>query len=204
MPLRILLLALSLLAAGPAFCAEALVAPDDVRFASLDEGFRVDIDMLAPVPLAMAWKVLTDFNGMAKFAANLTSSRIIATNGNRVRVAQTGFARLGPLSQAFESVRDITLTPMKEIVAHQVSGSARRVDSRMRLKALDDGSTRLEYRVEVVPETSLPPLIGPAIVRHEMAEQFSLLIGEMKRRQAAGGSPPATPAQAQPQVIKVY
>lgn len=187
---RLLLILFCLLVAEPALCVELLVSPDDVRFTSLDEGFRLEIEMLAPVPLTLAWKVLTDFNNMARFATNLSSSRIVSAQGNQWRVAQTGFVRLGPLTQSFESVRDITLTPMKEIVSHQISGNTRRVDSRMRLQSSNDGNTRLEYRAEIVPETMLPPLIGPAVVRHEMAEQFSAQIAEMKRRFAAS-LPPA-------------
>jgi hypothetical protein len=44
------------------------------------------------------------------------------------------------------------------------------------------GGTRLQYHAEVQPEFWMPPLIGPAIVRHETAEQFSAIIDEMIRR----------------------
>lgn len=191
------LLCLSLATLAAAGESRTAVSPDDVQFTSLDEGFRIEIEMLAPVPLATAWKVLTDFNGMAKFASNLISSRVVASSGNQLRIEQVGFARFGPLSHHFDSVREITLLPMKEILARQISGSSRRMESRMRLKTLPDGTTSLSYRVEVVPETRIPPLIGPAFVRHEVAEQFSAIIAEMQRRQTALATPaPAPPSPA--------
>ena len=33
------------------------------------------------------------------------------------------------------------------------------------------------------PETALPPLVGPAMVQHETAAQFSAMVREMVRRQ---------------------
>lgn len=160
------------------------VQPDEVRVTRLAEGFRVEIEMQAPVPPAMAWQVLIDFANMARFATNLESSRILENRGNVLKVEQVGTAHVGPLSQHFRSVREISLSPQREIVAKQLSGTARSMESRMRLKAQEDG-TRLEYRAEIVYDTPLPPLVGLSFVRHEMAEQFSAMIGEMVKRQTA-------------------
>ena len=43
-------------------------------------------------------------------------------------------------------------------------------------------STVFTYRVEMVPDFWLPSLLGPSLLRHEMAEQFSALVAEMQRR----------------------
>ena len=173
------------------------VTSDDVRITRLEEGFRVEIAMLAPVPPTAAWQVLTDFSGMASFVPNLQSSRVLASQGNFLKIEQRGAAHFGPFSQKFESVREISLKPLLEVHAKQLSGTARHMESWMRLKA-EDNQTRLEYRAEIIAETSLPPLIGPAFVRHEMAEQFSAMIAEMVKRPApkaptAPTTPPASP-----------
>lgn len=196
------LLFLFLLLIAQAALGETLpwVQPEDVRFERLAEGFRVEIEMLAPVPLAIAWKVLTDFNQMGRFVPNVESSRIVSAQGDVLKIEQTGRVRFWPLSQRFESVREITLRGgTSEILARQLTGTARRMESRMRLKAIENGNTRLEYRAEIVPDGPLPPLLGPAVVRHETAEQFSAMIAEMVRRQgtlptpAAAIAPPASP-----------
>ena len=165
------------------------VQPDDVHVTRLGEGFRVEIEMQAPVPPALAWQVLTDFANMARFAPNLESSRIVERQGNVLKIEQVGIAHFGPFSQHFTSVREISLNPQREILARQLSGTARRMESRMRVSALVDGA-RLEYRAEIVPDTPLPPLFGPSFVRHEMAEQFSAMINEMAKRQAGANKEP--------------
>lgn len=176
------------------FCATAQatlpvrVAPDDVRVFRQGEGVRVEVDMSAPVPPAIAWQVLTDFNDMPRFLTNLDNSRIVESAGNRMRVEQAGVAHYGLLSHRFQSVREIALDPPREVTARQISGTARRMDSRMRLIPTDFG-TRLEYRAEIIPDIILPPLVGPAFIQHEIAEQFSAMIQEMVKRNAAPGRP---------------
>lgn len=147
-------------------------------------GFAVDLVMLARVPPALAWAVLTDFEHMARFVPNLTRSQVLSSQGNLLQVSQQGVARYGPFSTAFESIRDIELTPRREIRAHGRGGSVRQMESLMQLEATDDG-TRLHYHAEVLPGFWFPPWVGTALVRHETAEQFSAVINEMQRRQAA-------------------
>jgi len=194
---RLVFLVLVLLLGGidPALAEATLwVTTDNVELTRLDDGFRVEISVLAPVPLAIAWQVLTDFDRMARFMPNLESSRIVAGQGSQtVQVEQRGTAHFGPFSQKFISLREIVMKPMGEIQARQLSGTAKSVESRMRLTAVGAQQTRLEYRSEIIAETKLPPLIGPAFVRHEMAEQFSASVGEMVRRQ--NGLAAASPAK---------
>ena len=51
----------------------------------------------------------------------------------------------------------------------------------MQLEA-ETGGTRLQYHAEVQPDFWFPPLIGPALVQRQTAEQFSAMIQEMLRR----------------------
>lgn len=185
MRLLVATLACFLVAASAPAAETVFVRPDDVHVVRLNEGFRIEVEMLAPVSVPIAWKVLTDFGNMTRFVPNLESSRVVAAQANILKVEQRGRAAFGPFSQSFDSVREIELQPLREIVSRQLSGTAKRMESRMRLKPLDDGTTSLAYRADIVPDAPLPPLLGPAFVRHEMAEQFSAIIREMVRRQAA-------------------
>ncbi|WP_235943402.1 SRPBCC family protein [Zoogloea dura] len=147
-------------------------------------GFAVDLVMLARVPPALAWAVLTDFEHMASFVPNLTRSQVLSSQGNLLQISQKGIARYGPFSTEFESIRDIQLTPKREIRAHGSGGNVRQMESLMQVEAADEG-TRLRYHAEVLPGFWFPPWVGTALVRHETAEQFSAVINEMQRRQAA-------------------
>ncbi|MGE5386379.1 MAG: SRPBCC family protein [Betaproteobacteria bacterium] len=182
--------------------AEALawVQPDDVRVERLAEGIRIELEMNAPVTQVAAWRVLIDFDNMARFVPNLESSRVVFSQANTLKIEQRGTAHFGPFSQRFESVREITLSPQREVAVRQLSGTARRMESRMRLSPGGDGNTRLEYRAEIVPDMPIPPLFGPSFVRHEIAEQFTAMINEMVRRQNLAKAPtqPVTAPPASP------
>ena len=90
--------------------------------------------------------------------------------------------RYGLFSSKFESIREIRLSPLREIRAHGVGGNIGRMESVMQLQA-EGARTRLTYHAEVLPGFWFPPLIGPTLVRHQTAEQFSAMLREMARRQ---------------------
>lgn len=160
------------------------VSSEAVTVKALEEGYAVEADFRAPVPLPLAYGVLTDFDHMSRFVPNLEQSHIQSRNGNRWQVEQHGVARYGPFSQDYASVREILLLPGR-IQAHAISGTAKRLDSDMQLSG-EGRETRFHYHAVVVPDTWLPPLVGPAAMRQQIASQFSALVREMLRRQAQG------------------
>ncbi len=157
------------------------VSPDDIRITRAGDGFRIDVTLIASVPLEVAWQVLTDFDHMARFVPNLERSSVVRRKGNSLLVEQQGKVYFGPFSVEFGSTREVDLVPMRTIRAHQISGTARSMDSSMQLLSVADG-TRLEYHAEIVPETYLPPMFGPGAVRREMADQFTAILNEMRMR----------------------
>lgn len=181
--LRLLLLALLVLSGARAASGDAPVAvtADDVRVARIAGGFTVDMTAHAPVGPERAWEVLTDFEHMAGFVPNLKTSQVMERSDELIRVRQTGTARYGVFWTEFESEREIRLFPPREIRALGVGGNVKRMESLMRLEP-EPGGTLLHYHAQVQPDFWLPPLLGPAFVRHETAEQFSAMIREMVRR----------------------
>lgn len=166
--------------------AHALDAPltikdEEVTVERHDGRFRVDLTAHVPVPPGRAWSVLTDFEHMADFVPNLISSEVIERQEGLLKVRQRGTARFGPFSVSFESLREIRLFPEHEIHARGLAGSFKRMESLMQLQA-ENGGTRLRYHADVQPEFWLPPLVGPSLVRHETAEQFTAILQEMIRR----------------------
>lgn len=152
----------------------------DVRVERAGDHFTVDMVAHAPVDIGRAWVVLTAFERMAEFVPNLRLSEVVGRDEGVIRVRQAGRARYGPFSAQFDFMREFTLRPQREIRAHSVGGNVRRMDSVMILDE-EGGGTRLHYHAEVEPAFWLPPLVGPAFVRHETAEQFSAMIREMLR-----------------------
>lgn len=159
-----------------------VVSDNDVRVQRSGGSFTVDTSLFTPVPPALAWAVLTDFDHMGSFVPNLVSSQVLERSDAQLKVSQKGVARYGFFSANFESIREISLSPQREIRAHNVGGNVKSMESVMQLQAEGSG-TRLHYHAEVIPGFWFPPLIGPSLVRHETAEQFSAMLQEMLRRQ---------------------
>jgi len=180
----LLLIALAgfwLISGSDANATEPLVQSRDVVVQRTDQGFTVDVDLLVPVPISIAWAVITDIERMPEFIPNLVESKVLARKPNWLRVQQKGYTRIGPLRLDFESTRDIKLMPESEMNAHGVAGNLKRFESITRLTTVGAG-TRLEYHVEAQPDFWIPPLVGPFVVREQTTEQFSALLAEMIRR----------------------
>jgi carbon monoxide dehydrogenase subunit G len=167
--------------------------PEDIAVEVRRDGDAVTVDasFLAPVPVPVAWEVLTDFDRMARFVPNIQSSRTISAPGEPLVVAQKGYARYGIFSYSFETVRTVDLVPREAIHTRMISGNMRKFDALMRLSE-EGGQTRLRYHADAVAESWLPPLLGPAFIRHETREQFAAVVAEMTRRhrgsRTSGGS----------------
>lgn len=148
--------------------------------------FIIDATVDAPASLAIVWNVLTDFEHMPAFLSNLASSKVSVGPGNTLLVKQTGEARYGPFAYPFASERSIQLEPMQRIVARNLSGTAKRMESESLLLPAAHG-VQIRYRAELVLDSFAARMFGAPFVQHETEEQFRLLLAEMKRRESLGG-----------------
>lgn len=163
----------------------ALAAAAAMKVAVNKQGDHVSIDVDFHVAASpqQAWEVLTDYDHMSEFLASLQSSHIIARHGAHWQIAQAGSARRGPLAFKFDSVRDIELAPFDRITSRQISGSMKKFEAVTRLSADGDG-TRIQYHADSVPDSFIPPIIGPAFIETESRHQFEEMRTEILRRSA--------------------
>lgn len=166
----------------PAFAAD--LADEAVEVDYRDGTYFAHLVFPVAASPALVIEVLTDFNHMVGVVPNLDSSQIVSRRGNVFLVRQHGKANFGPFSFPFESLRQIELFPEGRILAQALSGSSKHMQSELRVVAEGSGA-RVDYQLEVVPDRWLPSSLGVRFMGHEMAEQFSALIREMERRQAA-------------------
>lgn len=143
--------------------------------------FHVHARLYAPVPPAVAWEVLTDFEHMERFIPNLETSRVVAREGQRLVIAQRGVARFALLAIGFGSEREVTLLPPNEIRSVQLRGSLKRMLSVTRFLPRD-GGTELHYSVEAEPGPLFPATLTQRFLVHEIEEQFGAIVDEMERR----------------------
>ncbi len=169
------------------FCSKAISAEQNlaVSVSRSGEAFVVDATIDVPVTLRTAWDVLVDFDHMTSILNNLTSSKVLSRDGNILLVMQEGVGKYGPFSYSFQSKREIRLEPMRRILAKSLSGTAKRMESETKLLEPDQGKgVKIRYRAEIVPDSALASMFGLPFMRHEVEEQFRLMVTEMNVREA--------------------
>jgi len=152
-----------------------------IEIVEKDDGYVADVVMFAPVPPAIAWDVLTDFDKMAGWVPNVKESKVLARDGNVLEIEQRGVAKFGIASFPYVSARKMVLDPQKTVKATQTKGSMKRLESLMRVSA-EGAGTQLNYRLELVPSGLAAMALSKDFLKHELTEQFTAIVGEMVRR----------------------
>jgi len=176
------------LASGQASAAFSDENDIDVRASKEGDVIVVDVDLAVRASRDEVWNVLTDYDHMAEFVANLESSAVISRTDNALDVIQKGKARYGLLSFPFESVRHVVLTPSREIHSKIVSGDM--AGSEITTRVASDGAmTQVSVRSQFVPTIWIPPSIGPQAIASETRKQWFTLREEVLRRRALVAEP---------------
>ena len=156
-----------------------------VRVDIVEDVIRIDAELAIPASAREVWDVLTDFEHAPRFISNLASSKVLARNGNVVRVAQTGKAGFGPFSFEFKSTREVTLTPFKKLDSRMIEGNMKRFRGTTQLETVGD-ATRLSHHSESVPESLLLLNLGRSVIESETREHYREILQEVLRRKAGG------------------
>jgi carbon monoxide dehydrogenase subunit G len=156
----------------------------EVKIQISGEEVVVDVSFLVPATQQEVWAVMTDFDHMASFISNVQSSRVIDRSGNILHIAQQGKAQHGPLSFAFNSVREIRLSPFDRIQSHLVSGKMRKLEGDTQFR-VDGSVTRVSYHGDSIPGVWIPPIVGKIFIENELREQFHDIRNEVNRRKRA-------------------
>lgn len=155
----------------------------DVTVSEGGGGFIVDATIDAPVAVQTAWEVLVDFDHMTAVMSDLTTSRVVSREGHVLIVKQEGVAKYGWLWYSFQSEREISLDPMKRIVAKNLPGTVDRMEGETKLTQTG-GGVQIKSHAIMVPDSIFARMFGASFVRHEIEEQFTFMVAEMKRREA--------------------
>lgn len=142
----------------------------------------VEASLVVPVDIQLAWQVMTDYERMPEFLPQLHTSRVVSRRGNRLRLEQEGRVFIGPIPWSFEYVRDVELTPPRQIRSVIVGGSLASGEVITDLSS-EGGGTHIQYRSEAVPGVWVPLGISEAVIRGQVREQLEQMRVEMVRRQ---------------------
>lgn len=168
------------------FCASFCLAADTnsdlaVQVTERGDVIHVDVELLIPASPKEVWDVLTDFENLPRFISNITSSKIVARDGNTVRVFQSGKTSFGPLTFEFQSEREITLTPYTRFESRMISGNLKRYSGATQLESVN-GETKLRFHSESVPRIILSTGLARPLIEAETREHYQEIRNEVVRR----------------------
>ena len=174
-------------AAVSALVATKASAGDDVAVAMRRQGAALEVQAqaLLAAPMPLVWRVLTDYERMPRFIPGIDKSVIRRREGNHLLVEHTGAAHFLFFSYPIDVTLEVDESPMQWVTSRAVGGNFRRMIGRYELSE-EMGGVRLRYSGLIEPDFDLPPLIGPAALRHSVREEFNAMVGEIERRAAEG------------------
>ncbi len=185
----------------PCLAAFAGVAPEpDIRVQEQNDTIVVDISYRLPVSQRVAWDVLTDFDAMDTFVPNMEHSRVLQRDGKRIEVEQKGHVSFGILSFAYESRRQIELTPYQTLRSRSLVGT--KMDSTTTLIPSGSG-TQLTYRAVAVPDLPVPTSVIISGLTDSLRAQFKAMEQEMELRADKAASQEAGNPQASKEASKI-
>ncbi|MGB7934401.1 MAG: SRPBCC family protein [Gammaproteobacteria bacterium] len=146
---------------------------------SYDAGvYTLSIEARIDAPVAMVYRLITDYDHLQDINPAVRESRILRVDSPekcRIRVV-TRLCVLFYCRDVSQS-QDMVKSPGYILEANILPEHSdfRRGRAQWRLTAEGD-STLMHFRAELVPDFFLPPLIGPWLIRREMANQITEIV----------------------------
>jgi len=176
---RFLMLAVAMTGLVRAAAAPAI----ESRIEREGEYITVSASALMQVDARIAWEVLSDYDNLARFIPDMTSSRAVSRSGNRVLVEQKGEFGFFFYRQPVDVLLEVLEVPPHRIDARRIAGNIRELETRYELGTSAAG-VRFDYSGRFIPGFSVPPLIGMPIVRRIVERRFRAMVEEIVRRDA--------------------
>jgi ribosome-associated toxin RatA of RatAB toxin-antitoxin module len=166
--------------------ASAASASEDITVEAVRRGSAVEVNARATLEAShdVLWGTLTDYNRLAEFIPGMRVSRVIEWRGNEAIVEQVGEAKFLFFRFPIEVTVGSASRPPNAIDVRVLRGNLRRLDGGYRIESAGDGRIVLRWRGLIEPETLLPPLIGVAVLRSNIEDQFTGMVREVERREA--------------------
>lgn len=168
-----------LLAALPAIAGE--VISHDIEFK--EDHYIVNMDMRIKGNLAQVYAVMMDFNNLTQVNDTIKVSELIFSN-NKVHTVR--MESEGCVLFFCKRIKQIQL--VTELGDGKIQSLVDPDESDLKfgtvlwqLKA-EDGSTRVHYHGDYVPDFWVPPLIGPAIFKSRLLEETQKTVNGIEQR----------------------
>jgi hypothetical protein len=167
--------------------AQAVHAESDFALEATPHGDAVEVQAHAQLDTSaqLVWQVINDYEHLPQFMPGIRRSVVLARDGNRVVVEQSGEARSGIFAMPIEVRYQILERAPKWIMSYAVGDNLRRMSSRYEIRSVPGrAAVVLHYVGTIEPAFRLPPVIGIAALHAYAEDQFRAVVREINRRAA--------------------
>ncbi len=158
--------------------------PSKVEAIRKGEFIEVRAHAIVEAPLSVIWSTLTDYERLPDFVPGLRKSKVISRQGSTVVIEQSGEARFLMFAFPIEVTLEALERPPASIQVRAISGNLRHFEGGYQVEpdAVGPGMV-LRWEGSIIPDISLPPLIGEVVMRMQIEDQFTGMVREIERRE---------------------
>lgn len=162
--------------------------PVVVTVTRASEGLEIVGRCRVVAPAAVAWGVLTDYDGIDRFVSSMRESRIVARENDHLLVEQIAVGRVFLFHRELHVLlwveEDSASTIRFTDTLHRDFDS---YDGTWRIEPMGP-EVEIEYRLLARPSRGVPDLIGRGIFRGTVRQLLSEVAAEISRRAATRGT----------------
>jgi carbon monoxide dehydrogenase subunit G len=141
----------------------------------------VEADLLVAASTDEVWGVLTDFDHMAQILSSVDASHIVNPEGNRFQVVQKSHGNVGPVRISQDSVREVELTPKREIRSHLLKSDLKASDFSTRISE-EGNASRITVRGKFVAGGLAASILSVEAIEAQTQRNYQELRDEILRR----------------------
>ena len=149
------------------------------------EFIEVQASATLDAPLSVIWTTLTDYDRLPEFIPGLRRSKVISRRGGTVVVEQSGEARFLMFTFPIDVTLEARERPPSSIDVRALAGNLRHFEGAYHVERQPGGGAILRWTGNIIPDVSLPPLIGEVVMRMRIEDQFTGMVREIERREQA-------------------
>ncbi len=168
------------------FGVSGLQAAGDARVEAIRKGEFIEVRAYAIVDahLSVIWSTLTDYERLPDFVPGLRKSKVISRQGKTVVIEQSGEARFLMFTFPIDVTLEALERPPASIQVRAISGNLRYFEGGYQVEPDPAGPGMvLRWEGSIIPDVSLPPLIGELVMRMQIEDQFTGMVREIERRE---------------------
>lgn len=159
----------------------------EVRVDATRKGEFIEVRAYAAIDatLSVIWTTLTDYERLPEFIPGIRRSKVLSRRGGTVVVEQSGEARFLVFTFPIDVTLEAHEKPPSSIQVRALAGNLRHFEGGYAVQPDPSGhGMALRWEGTIIPDVSLPPLIGEVVMRMRIEDQFTGMVREIERREA--------------------